>query len=267
MPNPSEDRITDLPEDFFNDLTDERFIDEVIEKGVDESDDELMSYVSEINRIQNDIKKKKQRIKESEASLKSREHRRSRSRSSSRSKSRRHREKDGKRKRSKSRSRSPHTSNSRHSRHDERIREKRYPLSPVRGRAHRRSRSKSPLSLRVTKRSSSTHRNISFLEELAQTFAAKGQAFPEKDALLMSTQGQMNNNGIQMSTPLSMDFGNSLPFDQPMVGQPLITIPNFPQQQVGFPPQQNLFYGINPMSILAGNPVSQPQPNLAQVRK
>lgn len=260
----SEDRVTDLPDDFFNDLTDERFIDEVIEN---ESDDELMNYVSEINRIQNDINKKKQRIKESEASLKSREHRRSRSRSSSRSKSRRHRDKDGKRKRSKSRSRSPHTSSSRHSRHDERIREKRYPLSPVRGRAHRRSRSKSPPLSRGMKRSSSTHRNISFLEELAQTFAAKGQAFPEKDALLMSTQGQMNNNaGIQMSTPLPMDFGNSLPFDQQMVGQPLITIPNFPQQQVGFPPQQNLFYGLNPMSILAGNPVPQPQPNLAQVR-
>lgn len=261
MSDPSEDRVTDLPDDFFNDLTDERFIDEVIRgpEGGNESDDELMHYVSEINRIQDDINKKKQRIKESEANIKSREHRRSRSRSSSRSKSRRHRDKDGKRKRSKSHSRSPHTSGSRHSRHDERIREKRYPLSPVRGRAHRRSRSKSPPSSRGTKRSSSTHRNISFLEELAQTFAAKGQAFPEKDALLMSTQGQMNNNsGIQMSTPLPMDFGNSLPFDQQM--QPLITIPNFPQQQVGFPPQQNLFYGLNPMSILAGNPVPQPQP-------
>ncbi|XP_055302105.1 uncharacterized protein LOC129568371 [Sitodiplosis mosellana] len=250
MPNPSGD-IDELPDDFFNELTNENFIDEVIEEGGHESDEELLHYVSEINRIQNDINIRKQKIKETEANLKSHRHSRSRSRSSSRSKSRRH--KDSKRKRSRSRTRSPHTS--RHSRYDERIREKRYPLSPVRGRALRRSRSRSKSMQRCTKRSSSTHRNISFLEELAQKFAEKGQAFPEKDALLMGAQSNMN-------APIPMDFGNGVPFDQ---SQPLIALPNFPQQQVAFPPQQNMFYGVNPMSILARNPVPVPQqqPNLA----
>lgn len=265
MPNPNEDEVTDLPEDFFNDLTDERFIDEVIETGGNASDEELLHYVSEINRIQHDIKIRKQKIKETEANLKSRDQRRSRShsRSSSHSKSRRHRDKDGKRKRSRSRSPSPHTS--RHSRYDERLRKERYPLSPIR--ARRRSRSKSPQS-RKSKRSSSTHRNISFLEELAQKFAEKGQAFPEKDALLMGVQGHMNSNaGMPLNASMPMDFGNSIPFDQPMGQQPLIALPNFPQQQVGFPQQQNMFYGINPMSILAGNPIPQTQPNVPSVNR
>lgn len=256
MPKP-DDEVADLPDDFFNDLTDENFIDEVIEKGGHESDEELLHYVSEINRIQNDINIRKQKIKETEANLKSHRRSRSRSRSSSR---RRHREKESKRKRSRSLSPSPHIS--RRSRRDERIREKRYPLSPVR-RSLRRSRSKSP---RNTKRSSSTHRNLSFLDELAQKFAEKGQAFPERDALLMGAQGHMNNNAaMQMNAPIPMDFGNPMPFDQPIVQPPLITIPNFPQQQVGFPQQQNMFYGVNPMSILAGNTV--PQPNLAPVNR
>lgn len=258
MPNPSEDVDADLPDDFFNDLVNENFIDEVMDKsGHGSSDEELLHYVSEINRIQNDINIRKQKIKESEANLKSHRPTRSRSRSSSRSKSRHHKE----RKRIRSRSRSPHTS-SRHSRYDERIREKRYPLSPARGREKRRTRSKSPP--RSLKRSSSTHRNISFLEELAQKFAETGQAFPEKDALLMSTQGHMNNNApMQLNAPMSMDFGNGGPFEQP---QPLIAIPNFSQQQVAFPPQPNMFYGLNPMNILAGNPITPQQPNLAPVR-
>ena len=261
MPNPSEDVDADLPDDFFNDLVNENFIDEVIDKsGHGSSDEELLHYVSEINRIQNDINIRKQKIKETEANLKSHRRSRSRSPSDSRSKSRHHKERKRKRSRSRSRSRSPHTS-SRHSRYDERIREKRYPLSPVRGREKRRTRSKSPP--RNSKRSSSTHRNISFLEELAQKFAEKGQAFPEKDALLMSAQGHMNNNApMQMNAPMPMDFGNGVPFEQP---QPLIAIPNFPQQQVAFPPQQNIFYGVNPMSILAGNPMPPQQPNLAPV--
>ncbi|XP_031626785.1 uncharacterized protein LOC116343044 [Contarinia nasturtii] len=278
MPNPNQEaeEQVDLPDDFFADLADEHFIDKVIEKGVvDESDDDLMSYVNEINRLQNDIKIRKQKIKETEANLKARDGRRSsrsRSRSNSRSrrrhrikgegsKRRRSRSSDRKdRRRSRSSERSP-PSTSKQGRFDEYIREKRYPLSPIRGRQVRRSRSKSPMRPH-TKRSSSTHRNLSFLDELAQTFAKKGQAFPERDALLMGGHGHMNN-AIGMDQPMPMDFGNVAPFDQ----QSMIPM-NFPQQQpMGFGQSQNMFYGINPMSIMAGNAIlPQPTPFPAPIQ-
>lgn len=280
----SNQEVTDLPDDFFNDLVDERFIDEVIENGTQDSDDGISNYVAEITKLQKDIEMRKQKIKATEESI-SRNHRsrsRSRSRSSSRSKARRQREKDrererdrdrerdGKRRRTRSRSSSP-----RHLRHDERIHGKRFPLSPIRGgrvsplrsrasspaRGRPLRRSKSP-SHRM-KRSSSTHKNLTFLEELAQKFAQNGQAFPEKDALLMS-QNQMHQSNL----PMPMDtFGNPFP-DQSIGQQTMMGMQNFPrpqQQQMGFPNQSNMYYGLNPMNILAGNAVPSPAANLPPV--
>lgn len=260
-----------LPDDFFADLADENFIGQVFERGVvEESDDDLNTYVEEIHRLQNDINKRRQLIKETEENLKadSRRMSRSRSRSSSRSRSRRRRlkgESSNKRRRSRSpdnrrRSRSPSPQSSRHAKHsryDELHREKRYPLSPIRtGRPLRRSRSKSPSSRHRAKRSTSNHRSISFLEELAQKFAEKGQAFPERDALLMGGNNHLNPVAID-NQPMPMNFGNVMPFDQPIGQPPMINIPNFPQQPIDFGQSQNMYYGINPMSILAGNSVPQ----------
>lgn len=260
----SSQELANLPDDFFNDLGDERFIDEVVEQG-DDSDDDILNYVAEISKLQKDIEIRKQKIKETEASLTKRRRSRSRSRSKSRSRSRKersHKERDIKRRRTRSRSRSRSKSPvARHSRYDERIREKRYPLSPIRkssppsrGRALRRSKSPSH---QHRKRSSSTHKNISFLEELAQKFAEKGQAFPEKDALLM------NQNPINMQNPsVQVDaFGNPLTFPDQQIMQPMI-YPPAQMPQVGFPGQSNMYYGLNPMSILAGNAVPPQAANL-----
>lgn len=266
MSNPKEE-YTDLPEDFFNDLADESFIEDVVEGDEDESLNRKM--LDEIKVLEAKIEKKKRNIQERQNGLTVEQRlrekaleceRMSRSRSRSRDReNRRHRER--RIRHSRSRSRSP--------RHSRRHRD----LSPINSRAAHRmrgSRSKSP---KRSKRSSSTHRNISFLEELAQKFAEKGQAFPEKDALLMG-QNQMNiNRQIDMNGPqMPMDFGNPMPFDP----QPLITIPNFPVnnpvvypiqavQQPTQPVQQNMFYGINPMNILAANAVSSAPGNLPPV--
>lgn len=270
--------VSDLPDDFFNDLADERFIEEVVHGN--ESDDDISNYVAEITKLQKDIEIRKKKIKNAEASLtkRRRSHSHSRSSSPSRSKSRKHRErekeKDIKRRRTRSRSRSPEA---RHSRYDERIREKRYPLSPVRrpgrglspsqarGRPLRRSRSNSPsLHNPRGKRSSSTHKNLTFLEELAQKFAEKGQAFPEKDALLMG-QNHMNNQDASIAMNA---YGNQIPFsDQQMIQQSLINLPNYLTPQIGFSGQSNnlSYYGLNPMSILAGNAIPPPAANMANL--
>lgn len=271
----TKDEFNDLPDDFFNDLADENFIDEVVDRD-EEDDPQLKRCMNEIKVLEREIEKKRQNIKERQDDLTveeklrkafetlDRQSRSTRSRSNSPSRPRRHRDRDRRRRtrsRSPRRSRSPHGSR----RHDERIRERRHmdrQVSPIRGRPFpSRGRSISP---HQSKRSSSTHRNISFLEELAQKFAEKGQAFPEKDALLMG-QNQMNNTGvIEQIAPIPMDFGNPLPYDPSVVQPPIISIPNYPQ--VGFPQQpQGMYYGINPMSIMAGNAPPPTAGNLAPV--
>lgn len=258
-----------LPDDFFNDLADESFIEEVVDR--EDDDPQLNRCLEEIKVLERKIEKKRQVIKERQDGLTSEEilrqknrdgiETRSRTRSRSRDRElRRHR--SDRRRRSKSRSRSPRNRspplNSKHSRYEERLRDRdrRY-VSPTRNRSMRRSRSRSKSPHR-SKRSASTHRNISFLEELAQKFAEKGQAFPEKDALLGHNQ-MINNNVIGGNgPPISMEFGN-VPFE-PALQQPMLPIPNFQPQQVAYPLQQsmNLQYGMNPMSILAGNNVLPP---------
>lgn len=265
MSNPKEGIITDLPDDFFNDLVDESFIDDVVERD-EEDDPHLNRCMEEIKQLEWKIEKKKQVIRERQDGL-TIDGLEGRSRSRSRSRDRESRSRRHRRRRSKSRSRSPRNRSpsphsSRHSRYDDRPRDRRY-VSPLRNRQGRRS--KSP---HRSKRSSSTHKNISFLEELAQKFAEKGQAFPEKDALI----NQINNNAGIDGPQMQMDFGNMVPFEQQMVQPPMISIPNFQPQQVGFqmqsaqPVQPNLLhYGINPMNILAGNAIPPVAGNLAPV--
>lgn len=273
MSNTKEDSFKDLPEDFFNDLVDESFIEDVVERQEEDDDPQLNRCLDEIKVLEAKIEKKKRVIQERQNGLTVEERlrqkaleceRMTRSRSRSRERERRHRGVERRARRaSRSRSRSPHGSRHRDRRHNKD--RSLSPFTPRGGHRTRGSRSKSP---KRSKRSSSTHRNISFLEELAQKFAEKGQAFPEKDALLMG-HNQMNiNQPIDMNgPPMQMDFGNAMPFDP----QPLITIPNFQPQQVGYPiqavqpVQQNMFYGINPMSILAGNVPSAAPGNLGPV--
>lgn len=265
----SKDGYTDLPEDFFNDLADESFIEDVVEG---DEDPQLNRCMEEIKVLEAKIEKKKRNIQERQNGLTVEERLREKalecdtgSRSRSRSRDRRRRERVRGRRMSHSRSRSPHGGRPNFRRHN-----RDRSLSPMRGGGGHRARSKSP---KRAKRSSSTHRNLSFLEELAQKFAEKGQAFPEKDALLMGQNPMNINRPMDMNGPqMPMDFQNPMSFEP----QPLIAIPNFsvnnpvtyPIQAVqsAQPVQQNMFYGINPMSILAANAAQTVPGNLAPVR-
>lgn len=230
----------DLPDDFFNDLAEQEiFKEDTAESETKPEDDEQMERcLAEINKLQKDIARRKQKIKESEVGLSDVEnklrkptHRRSRSRS---------------------RNRSDRREKSRSTRNDKRSRSK-HRSPPNRRERSRRSRSNSP-------RSSSKKRDLSFLDELAETFAKKGQAFPERDLLMNQNFAGINSSIPQMivsepSNMGAMDFPNMMPFNQPFIQQPIPidSVINFPHEQ-NFPIQPNLYYGGNQMNVLSGNP-------------
>lgn len=102
---------------------------------------------------------------------------------------------------------------------------------------------------------------MTFLEELAQKFAEKGQAFPERDALLMG-QNNLNSNLKMELNAGPMPFMNNgmPPFDQPMLPQPMMPVQNFLPQD-NYP----LFYGMNPMNMLGPNAGPPLHPNVVPV--
>lgn len=219
----------DIPEDFFNDLADDSPVDTATnDNGNDSQDDEQMQRcLAEIDKLQRNIERRKQKIKYDEKDLSSGDRKTRRSRSRSRSRSRndrggRDRGRGHRNERKRSRSRSRHRQRS------------------------RRSKSGSPRA----KRSMSTHKNLSFLEELAQTFAARGQEFPEKDLL-------MQQNAAGPSAPMQGMPPNPMHFAQAMVGA---NGGSFAQQAAGFGGPSGSYYGINPMHALSGGP-----PGLNQV--
>lgn len=254
----------DIPEDFFADLENSEFLHTLEQEKTNDSFDEFLNHndsrensptmvrrLDEIARLTEDIKRRKKKLEE-ELSKKglsadklqkeledaedeydrnrernSREQNRRRRRSRSRSTSRH---------RSHRRSRSPDKKNRRH-------RNRSRSASPSRRRGNR-SRSRSPRNAR----SSSTHKNLTFLEELAQTFAQKGQAFPEKDLLLNSTAGAATSN-----------LPNQVPFNPNIVEYPNLNMMHYATQPqlnpMIYPPPQYttpIYYGMNPMTVVPG---------------
>lgn len=230
----------ELPDDFFNDLADAEFIENVVENPShvgSEDDEQMVRCLAEIEKLQKDIERRKQKILQGEAGLSDtdkRKKRRSRSRSNSGSRR--------ERKRRRSRSSSPSFGSrsgkgGRHQRHPDR----------------RRSRSRSPH--HRSKRSASTHKSLTFLEELERTFAEKGQAFPEKDLLMNKNAMHASQQIIPKNEPMpQMDYGN-VGYNQPQSGFQGQQQTDFAPPLVTYPIQQNMYYGLNPMAVLAGTPI------------
>lgn len=235
----------EIPDDFFNDLAEGSDEEVIIEANV-QDDEQMKRCVAEITKLQRQIERRKELITETERSHeealsnvnnKTRKGTTRRSRSRSRSRNDRASRRDkpghsrGERKRSRSRHRSRSPANFRH--------------------RSRRSRSGSPRG----KRSSSTHKNLSFLEELAQTFASRGQEFPEKDLLL-----QQNAAGIAMSQMVhTQSMHSHAAFTQ--ISDPMNAAGLIPHAQPGYSGQANIFYGVNPASMMAAGPSMQNQVN------
>lgn len=138
-----------------------------------------------------------------------------------------------------------------HSKSRSPYRNRRRSRSPDRDRTrqhNRKSRSRSPRNQHRTRRSntpsrnnrsSSNHKSLSFLEELAQKFAERGQEFPEKDLIM---QPQEMNQMPSMHPPTNMVY---YPGHNPYATMPVIPQPDFPMN----PMNPNSYYGINPMAI------------------
>lgn len=258
-----------LPEDFFDDLADENLTDDVVENRLDdEPDPQMARCLAEIEKLSKHIAKRKERIQTKAyrletASTLSSESKRSRSKSRDRHARGSHRSRKNK---SKSRSRSPKRGEQHSSRNREEIeerirrREKKGRSPDRRKHDSRKSRSRSPNPRR--KRSSSTHKNLSFLEELAETFKKQGKAFPEgeillnKDATSSSALANQPDNRMHLGPIGGMPFG--LPHQQPVLNPASFMA----QQQVAYPLPQahnlNAFYGMNSMNILAGQVLGAP---------
>lgn len=263
----------DIPDDFFDELVDTEYIDKLVgsahrdvsnrdasaidgpnESGSGGDSPQLARCLAEIDELQRKIQRRKRKLerdltahrpdpldsdpenreragREHLSRDRERERRRDR-RSKSMSPSHRSRATgDGFRRRS----RSPIRGAKHHNRHRNRSRS-RSPRGHQRGgRGGDGNRNNSP----GVKRESSNHKSLSFLEELAQTFAERGQDFPERDALLMHPHGGQMHGGIDTNAMQNMN----------------IYYPGLQQQYqnqsaaaAGFPNPVG-YYGINPMAM------------------
>lgn len=262
----------DIPDDFFDDLANAEFIEELVENAQDverdafdsgsnqngsrENSPRMARCLAEIDVLTKDIERRKKKLEKelsqkglSEQDLRKkldrdddderRSHRNRRGRSRSRSRSRSSKPK--------STVRSPPVYRERERDRDrDRDREERgrryHNKSPqTNHRRHgRRSNSKSPIGKR---RSSSTHKNLTFLEELAKKFAEQGKPFHEEDILAQSKSGAFDNSA-QMA-PMMNPAGdpNMMPMHMPFpptMNQHMnpIIYPN-----VGYP--TNMYYGMD----------------------
>lgn len=233
----------ELPDDFFNDLADSKFVETVVENPSNagsEDDEQMTRCLAEIEKLQKDIERRKKKILKGEAGFSETEKRKVRERNS-RSRSRSRAKRERKRIRSRSRESSPSVGGGGSS---SRLNKRRNHHHDRKGRS--RSRTRSP---KHRRRSSSMHKNLTFLEELERTFAEKGQSFPEKDLLLLNqntmhstTNSMLHSNMNEPHIPMAIDYGNNGPFNQgplPLVSYPI--------------QHQNMYYGINPMNIMASN--------------
>lgn len=265
----------DIPDDFFDDLANAEFIEELVENAQDgerdafdsgsnqngsrENSPRMARCLAEIDVLTKDIERRKKKLEKelsqkglseqdlrkkldrdlddddrrSHRNRRGRDGRRSLTRSRSRSRSSkpppvyRERERDRERDRDRDReersrryhNKSPQTNHRRHG---------------------RRSNSKSPNGKR---RSSSTHKNLTFLEELAKKFAEQGKPFHEEDMLAQSKGGAFDNSAHMASMmnpgvdPNMMPMHMSFP---PAMNQHMnpIIYPN-----VGYP--TNMYYGMD----------------------
>lgn len=268
----------DVPDDFFDELGNADFIAELVDNEHGESGEAIENRrdespttqrrLAEIDQLTKDIERRKRKLEReladrgiSEEDLRSHV-RRSKSSSRERRNRRNERRKRSRsRSRTRSRSRSPSWRNRGHTgrrQYDRRGRSR----SPTENRDRRHQRKFSPNANRAT----STNKNISFLEELAQKFAENGQAFPEKDILLsQQAMGNKSTMGpvvdMQSMMPMNMNVGMSaMPSMQsyPPIGpQPVMStidvMTPVVYPTISYP--TDVFFNPNPINSIDGMPI------------
>lgn len=148
---------------------------------------------------------------------------------------------------------------------DERGHRRHHIISPLNNRRRHGRRSQSP-SPNGKRRSSSTHKTLTFLEELAKTFAAQGKPFHEADILAQAKSASHEQSApmpLAMNAPIEP---NMMPMQMNMQPFPPTMPPHINPivyPNVGYP--TGMYYGMeqlppNPMPNISGGP-SMMQPS------
>ncbi|XP_037036700.1 uncharacterized protein LOC119074575 [Bradysia coprophila] len=256
----------DIPEDFFDEFEDNKFLDEIVEIVVPEQ--ARLVRTSDTNENSTEANDEKPKVEEStEPTLKrclDKINDLTRSIERRKQKLQTTLTKSSKRKR-RSHTRSPSPTASRADRNVRNVRSRDRRFSPRRSpsgpRSGRRSRSRDRNRSRDRQRTSngtrrdrsrsqsSTNRPraMSFLEELEQKFAEKGQDFPEKELLI---QSRSKKNGV--SAVLDRQVAATVGYPQcevPMNMSPYMpTVPMPMYNQTPYSPYWNANYMMNPMA-------------------
>lgn len=274
----------DIPDDFFDELANTQFIEQLVESAHDgdpdlfdsgsnhngsrENSPRMARCLAEIDVLTKDIKRRRKKLEMelSSKGLSEQDLRKKLDRDIDDDERRLHRSRRGRDRRpsrsptrSRSRSRSSKTKTTTvrsppfRDRQRERDREDRnhrryHNKSPQTNHRRHGRRSKSP-STTGKRRSTSTHKNLTFLEELAKTFAAQGKPFHEADILAQSKSGMLGGdpNMMQMQQMNMQPFPPSMPNHM----NPIV-YPN-----VGYP--ANMYYGMDGMqtNVMPGAPMMQ----------
>ncbi|KAG4080253.1 hypothetical protein HA402_010745 [Bradysia odoriphaga] len=248
----------DIPEDFFDEFEDNKFLDEIVEivvpeqarlvrtsdtnenstetnddkPNVEESTEPILKLcLDKINDLTRSIERRKQKL-QTTISKSSKRKRRSHTRSPSPATSRADRNV-----RSRDRRFSPRRSPS-------------GPRSKRRSRSRDRNRDRQKRTRRDRSRSQSTTNRphvMSFLEELEQKFAEKGQDFPEKELLI---QSRSKKNGVATVTDRQVVATVGYPqCEVPINMSPYMPTVQMPMyNQAPYPPYWNGNYLMNPMT-------------------
>lgn len=261
----------DIPDDFFDELGDSEFIDELVEnqRGASnavadspvgsnsrDASPQLARCLAEIDELQKKIQRRKRKLERDlvrghesdESDREDRDRQRGR---------RNERPRDKYRRRSRSPDRMGHRNRHRGGPGGPGGRKSRS-RSPLRG-GYRgnhndmRNRSNSP----VGRRSSSNHKSLSFLEELAQKFAEQGQDFPEKD-ILMQPHNSMINPPMHMQNIYYP--GLNAQYHNPVLAPP-IGFPNVPGYYGPMTMLNEMPFALSAATVSAPPPIAVPLQN------
>lgn len=295
----------DIPDDFFDELANAQFIEELVESAQDgeadlfdsgsnqnasrENSPRMARCLAEIDVLTKDIERRKKKLEKelSQKGLSEQDLRQKLDRDIEEDERRLHRSRRG-RDRRPSRSQTRSRSRSHSSKSKSIIRSPSYRDRPRdrdrEERNHRRYQNKSPqtshrrhgrrsrsMSPNGKRRSSSTHKNLTFLEELAKTFAAQGKPFHEADIL-----AQSKINALEQPAPMAPMMNaavepNIMPMQMNNMQQFAPTMPTHMNPivypNVGYPP--NMYYEMEglPTNTMAGISSGAPMLQSAQMNR
>lgn len=259
----------DIPDDFFDELANAQFIEDLVENAQDggtdmfdsesnhnesrENSPRMARCLAEIDVLTKDIERRKKKLEKelSQKGFSEQELRKQLDRDIDDDDRRPHRSRRTRDRRlsrtptrSRTRSRSPPYRHRERGHIHRRPHPRQHSKSPNHWRHNRRSKSGSPNGKR---RSSSTHKHLTFLEELAKTFAEQGKPITEKDYLSNAKGGALVEQRPSIAPMMNIVDANLM---LPQINMPSFQSTSMPAHlnsvafpTVGYP--SNIYYGMD----------------------